>query len=343
MIRMAIVGIGWAGTKQAEAVRELDRDIAVYCLVDSDRDHLAAKASELGIDKTYTDYDRALADPHIDAVSICTPHRLHCDYAVRAAGYGKHVLCEKPMATTVEEATRMIKAAEDAGVRLYVAENASYSPKARFLREVIANGDRIGEVVAATVVNGFRGVPYGYPARREWLAKPELGGTGTWMLHGIHSMAQLRFVFGEVETVYMTENRAQSFGRNDIEGTMHGLLRMAGGYTISVIQTCEVRLKQDLKRYVIHGDRGSIWARDEGCRVYAGDDGGDPYRDVAYPQSPLSEYAMELAAFAEYVSAGTEGPTTGVSERRSLAVVQAGYESVQTGAPVHIRHRFGDI
>jgi len=343
MIRIAIVGIGWAGARQVEAARELGNDVSVECLVDSDAAHLRAAASDLGIRKTYTTVGEALEDPEIDAVSICAPHRYHCDLAIQAAERGKHVLCEKPIALTVEDATRMIEACDKAGVRLYVAENASYTPKARFLRDVVRNGKYIGEVAAAAVVNGFRGVPYGYPGRREWLANPEKGGTGTWMLHGIHAMAQLRYVFGEVDTVYMGEHHAGSFGRTDIEGTVHGLLTMKDGYSVSVIQTCEVRLKADLKRYVIHGDRGTVWGWDDSWRVYGTGKQGDRVQEFGYPQAELSEYALELAAFAAYVNLRVEGPTTGRSERRSLAIVQAGYESMRSGQPVNLTERFGEI
>lgn len=348
MIRMAIVGVGWAGTRQARAVRELGKDVTVECLVDNDPDHLKAKAKELEIRKTYPTIDQALADSRVDAVSICTPHHLHHDLAIRAAECGRHVLCEKPLALNVAEATRMINACHQAGVRLYVAENASYTPMARFLREVVASGNHVGEVVAASVVKGFRGVPYGYPGRREWLATPELGGTGTWMLHGIHTVAQLRFVFGEMDTVYAGEHHADSFGRSDIEGTVHGLLTTESGFRVSLVQTCEVRLKGPLSRYVIHGDRGSIWAWDDGCRVYQNDDKGDEPQWMTYPKSELSDYALELEAFAAYVNGETygddaSGQTTGRSERRSLAVVQAGYESMQSGEPVRLAERFPGI
>ena len=111
MLRIAIIGVGWAGTRHVEAIRELGRKVTVDCLVDGDADFLKAKSEELRVQKTYVDIDDVLADPEVDAVSVCLPHALHCEVAVAAAGAGKHVLCEKPMALTVEEATRMTKAA----------------------------------------------------------------------------------------------------------------------------------------------------------------------------------------------------------------------------------------
>src|SRR5687767_1263168 len=131
LLRVAMVGVGWAGARQVEAMRELGRKLTVDCLVDSDADFLRARAVELGVGKTHRSLDAALADAEVDAVSICTPHQLHCEMAIAAAQAGKHVLVEKPMATTVEEATRMIVAAEAHGVTLYVAETQMYAPMTR--------------------------------------------------------------------------------------------------------------------------------------------------------------------------------------------------------------------
>ncbi len=340
MLKIAILGMGWAGTRHVEAIRELGRKISVDCIVDNDAEFLKAKAAELGIGKTYTDYHDALADPDVDAISVCLPHALHAEAAIAAAVAKKHVLCEKPIALTVGEATRMIDAAEAQGVKLYVAENEAYSPQAEFLKEIVSTGQYIGELTFASLVKGFQALDYGYPGRRAWLSTPELGGTGTWMLHGIHSMAQLRFVLGEVETVYMQEHRVNSFKRRDIEGTMSGLLTMASGIQVSVVQTCETYLGDHLRGYVLYGDQGSLRATKMGCEVF----GNTGERvTIAWPEDGLSSYAQEMEAFADYVAGVAVGPTTGRSERRSLAIVQAGYESAQTGQSINLKARFGEL
>ena len=337
MIKLAIVGVGWAGSRHVEAIRELGEKVEVSCLVDNDADFLREKAAEFGIEKTYTHLSDALSDPDVDAVDICSPHHLHKDQAIAAAEAGKHVLVEKPMATTVEEATRMMAAADQNGVKLYVAESAVYTPMAQMLREIVLSGKYIGEVVSASFVGGFRAPNFAYPGRREWLTLPNSGGTGTWTLHGIHSMAQLRYILGEVETVYMQEFHAQSFERPDIEGTMSGMLTMENGFQVSVLQTCEVRLKDPLGGYEIRGDQGVIRATVNSCHVFPSE--GDPFL-IEYPEQALSEYALELAAFVDYVTDKKEGPTDAVSERRSLAIVQAGYESAEHGRPVNLQDRF---
>ena len=339
MLRLAIVGVGWAGERQAQAVQELGRKVRVECLVDTDADFLRAKAADLGITKTYTDLHDALADDAVDAVSICAPHALHCSLALEAAAARKHILCEKPIALTVDDATRMIDAANLNGVRLYVAENLCYTPMSRALKRIVAAGQHIGELVAAAFVSGFRAQNFGYPGRRAWLTQPADGGTGTWMLHGIHSMAQLRFILGEIETVYLQEHHAASFQRPDIEGTVSGTLTLASGVQVSVLQTCEVALRGDLHGYTLYGDQGTIRAHTDGYTVM----NDDSIEHFSYPAADLSDYAAEIEAFADYVAGTSEGTTAGVSERRSLAVVQAGYESMRSGLPVNLKARFREI
>ena len=340
MLRMAIVGTGWAGSRHVEAIRELGRKVEVACLVDPDAEFLQGKAEELGIEKTYTDLDDALQEDQIDAVSICSPHPFHCAQAIAAAAAGKHVLCEKPIAVTVEEATQMLAAAAEHGVKLYVAENASYMPMAKFLKKVVQTGRQIGELTSASMVKGFRAPQYGYPGRRAWLAEPKLGGLGTWQLHGIHSMGQLRFILGEVKSVYMQEHKASSFERRNLEGTMSGLLTLRSGVQVSVLQTAETKLYGGLGGYVLHGDRGSMRAGEEQYQLF--DDEQDGTKR-SYPEEELSSYAQEIEAFADYATDGVEGPTTGLMERRSLAIVQAGYESAESGKVIDLEERFGKL
>ncbi len=341
MLNVAIVGAGWAGTRHVEAIRELGRKVSVECLVDNDPAHLAERSAALGVPKTYPTLGAALDDPDVDAVSICTPHARHRPMALVAAQAGKHVLCEKPIALTVADASAMIEAADGSGVKLFVAENLPYEAQSKLLREMVQTGEPIGEVTSASLVAGFRAEGgYGYPGRRSWLAEPEKGGTGTWMLHGIHTIAGLRYVFGEVETVYVREHRTRSFSRDDMEGTMSGTLTMESGIAVSIVQTAETRLFGNLGGYVIHGERGSVRASRDGYEVFV--DGVDP-ETRPYPENPLSSYAREMEAFADYVSGDAEGPTTGRSERRTLAIIEAGYESARTGLPVNIRERFGEL
>ena len=152
------------------------------------------------------------------------------------------------------------------------------------------------------------------------------------MLHGIHSIAQLRYGLGEVAVVYARQHRAASFQRADVEATVSATLTLVPGGTVQLLQTAETRLPEPLAGYVLHGDQGSLQAHAASCRVFS--EGQDA---ATLPIPPLrhGEYALELAAFVDAVA--------GIAARRSLAIMQAGYESMVSGAPVHLAQRFGPL
>lgn len=332
MVRIAVVGVGWAGSRHVQAAQELGGRLAVTALVDNDDEHLRAVASDLGSDaKLVSTLDEVLDDGEIDAVSICTPHALHAPQAIRALEAGKHVLVEKPMATSVEEADRMLAAADANDRRLYVAESAVYEPLTRAVRELLEE-KTIGAPLAASFAQGFRAPDFGYDGRRRWLTVPELGGTGTWMLHGVHSVARIRHVFGEIAAVYLAEHHGASFRRTDLEGTMTGVLTTTDGLAVSIVQSCETQVPQGFSGFVVHGESGTLHGHGETIDIIR-PDGVD--RRAVQTDGP-NAFAREIEAFANYVETGLAGATTGTSERQSLAVVEAGYESARSGTAVEV-------
>ena len=337
MVRIAVVGVGWAGSRHAQAAEQLAGRVSITALVDNDEEHLRSVASDLRTDaRLITDLDDVLDDPEIDAVSICTPHAQHAPQAIRALEAGKHVLVEKPMAMSVEEADRMLAAAEANDRRLYVAESAVYEPLTRAVRELL-DEHTIGEPLAASFAQGFRAPDFGYEGRRRWLTVPDLGGTGTWMLQGVHSVARVRHVFGEIATVYLAEHHGASFRRSDLEGTMTGVLTTTRGLAVSIVQSCETQVPPAFAGFVVHGESGSLHAHGEAIDVIR-PDGVD--RRTITDDGP-SAFERELEAFADYIDHGREGPTTGSGERQSLAVVEAGYESAQSGRAVDVTGEHG--
>lgn len=343
-VRLGIVGLGEAGQRQIQAAREVPEAIEVVALVDPDAERLAGAAGTVGIERTATDLDELLADPGIDAVSICTSPDRHEPLAREAIAAGVHVLVEKPMATTVAAADRMIEAADGAGVTLYVAEHHPYEERLDLLREIIRTGDPIGELTFAACTAGSRA---GHPADASSAAQP--GGpaadeAGTWLLEGVNTVSALRYVLGEVVRVYMLEHRTSSFAQPGLEATMAGTVELESGGVVSLVQTAETDLLPRLSGFRLYGDRGVVIGREHSYDVFVGDPReGDQPATVPYPPQELSAHALELAAFAETVRGGLPGHTTGRSERRTLAVIEAGYESARTRQPVDLRERYPHI
>ena len=139
MTSVAIIGCGGMGVRHAQAFKQCGAQVAWAV------DVVEGRAAELscqlnGEARPETDYREALRDAQVEAVDICLPHNLHEPVALAAAQAGKHVLCEKPLAATLEEADRMIETCQKARVVLMVAENERFSPLALKVRLLLDQG-----------------------------------------------------------------------------------------------------------------------------------------------------------------------------------------------------------
>ena len=152
----------------------------------------AAKAQDFaarhGAAAAYDDYRALLEDPSVDAVYIATPNALHADQVMAAAAAGKHVLCDKPLATTVADAERAVSACEGAGVRLGITFQTRNHEGMGELRDLLAAGG-IGDVRLVQIELG--------PGRRlpqNWRTDPKLAGLGVMNNLGVHAYDLLRYL-----------------------------------------------------------------------------------------------------------------------------------------------------
>src|SRR3954452_8126348 len=138
-VRVGIVGVGNIATLNVPGYLQHEQcDVVALC--DPRADVLERRAKEWKVDRTYAELDALLADPDIDAVEILGPTPLHAEHVIAAARAGKHISVQKPIANTVSDARRMVKAANDAGVIFRVTEQACYYPPLRKARDLIASG-----------------------------------------------------------------------------------------------------------------------------------------------------------------------------------------------------------
>ncbi|HZQ06062.1 MAG TPA: Gfo/Idh/MocA family oxidoreductase [Anaerolineae bacterium] len=157
----------------------------IPCLQSSRRNELVAVASrsqaradeyaaQWNIPRAYGDYDALVNDADIDAIYISLPNHLHCEWAVRCANAGKHVLCEKPLALATEEVERMADAARANNVVIQEAAMMRFHPQTEFVRDLIASGT-LGEMRLARGVFTFT-----LENESDIRFKPEMGGGGLW-------------------------------------------------------------------------------------------------------------------------------------------------------------------
>jgi predicted dehydrogenase len=145
MIDAAVIGLGRWGKAIVEAVQGKSRRIRFIRGVSKEPEAVRAFAAAHGFELS-TEFDDAIADPHVHVVALATPHSLHVDQIVAAAGAGKHVWCEKPLALTLRDAERAVAACRAAGVVLALGNNKRGFPSMRELKALVAAGT-LGDIL----------------------------------------------------------------------------------------------------------------------------------------------------------------------------------------------------
>ena len=157
-VRIGIIGCGTIGSVHADAYKKVaDAEIVALCDILPDR--LEEKAKRHEVAKTYVDYHELLADPEIDAVSICVPNDVHAPIAIDAFKAGKHVLLEKPMTLNADLARDIIAARDAAGKQLQMGMVWRQNPEAQAVKDIVESG-RLGEIYQIRVkLIRRRGIP----------------------------------------------------------------------------------------------------------------------------------------------------------------------------------------
>ncbi len=281
----------------------------------------------LGIPRAHGSYEALLADPDVDAVYIPLPNHLHADWTVAAARAGKHVLCEKPLATTVADAERMIAAAEEAGVVLMEAFMYRHHPSWVAVRALVATG-RIGRLVA---VQSWFSYFNDDPANiRNILA----AGGGALYDIGCYCVNLSRMLFeGEPTRVLGSVTRDPLGGTDTV---VSAILEFGEGVATF---TASTRAEDD-QRVHVHGTEGRISLGIPfnipphlPTHIHVAS-GGDP--PVA-PEietltfEPADPYTAEAGAFADAVLAGRPAPVPPSDAIANLRVIEAIFAGAEEG------------
>ena len=216
MIRVGIVGLGFMGKMHFRCYQALDGvQVAAICDIDETRfENTSGTAGNIGgaeapLDFTgiglYTDFDKMLAEANLDAISIALPTYLHKDHTVKALGAGLNVLCEKPMALTVEDGRAMQAAAEKSGRLLQIGHCIRFWPEYAKTKELIDSG-QYGKVRAAMFQRLSLTPTWAWDG---WLMDPARSGSAAMDLH-IHDSDYVQYVFGMPKAVFSRTARGPS-------------------------------------------------------------------------------------------------------------------------------------
>jgi len=202
-LRAGVIGMGFGGRLHCEGYRAVGERAKLVAVCDRDMEKAKSQAEEFGAEP-YTDYLELLKRSDVDAVDICVPHHLHAAIAVAAAKAGKHILVEKPIAITLEDADRIIDTAKRANVTLMVAENHLFKPVHRKIKEIVDSGE-IGRVFLVRAYEGSVSELTLRPDPKDWRNLPE--DQGVLLDMGIHKFGLLRWLLGEIDSVFAVREK----------------------------------------------------------------------------------------------------------------------------------------
>ncbi len=330
MIDVGIIGAGGIGRVHAEAyARQADCRIVVVADVDAERG--GALAAQVGATYVSQTSD-LLANAQVQAVSVCLPHALHADAVIAAAGAGKHILCEKPIATSVEDADRMIAAARAGGVKLMIGHTHRFYPEHRRAKQLLDAG-AIGQLL---FVNDLIWSGRDGDESLQWRGQVALNGGGIFMDNGIHAADRLRWWVGsDVTWVAARTGRARGL----IEGEEHGtaLLGFANGVTASLQEAIGMPRSASACYAEFVGTEGVIrvdtW---QGLKL---SQRGKDWVEVDVPTSWPKGFDAEIGEFLAAIRDGRSPAVTGEDGRAALVVIQEIYRAAREGAPILVGAR----
>jgi predicted dehydrogenase len=343
VIRFALVGCGRIARRHSDLLGhgkiENARLVAVCDIVEE-------KARRIGEEFSvpwFTDMHAMMRTAEIDVVVILTESGNHARHAIALAPYGKHLVVEKPMALTLQDADEMIRACDTAHCRLFVIKQNRFNVPVVKTREALDAG-RFGKLVLGTVrVRWCR--PQSYYDQDPW--------RGTWAMDGgvltnqaSHHVDLLEWMMGEVDSVFAMTSTA--LARIEAEDTGVVVLRFRSG-ALGIIEATTAARPKDLE--------GSLSLLGEGGTVEIGGfavnelktwnfvrpEAGDAMVRERYSVNPPDVYGFGHHAYYDHVVDcvlnGARQMVDGLEGRKSLELINAIYESVETRAEVNLRFR----
>ena len=194
-VRFGIIGCGVISSFHARAIADIE-EAELYGCVDAYAPSAERFAKEHGV-KQYASLEEMLSDPAIDAVTICTPSGLHTQQAIAAMRAGKHVVCEKPMSLTLEQADELIRTANETGVKVCIISQFRFTPAVQAVKKAIEAG-ALGKIVSGSLqMKYFRSDEY--YASGAWRGTWAMDGGGCLMNQGIHGVDVFRYLMGPVK------------------------------------------------------------------------------------------------------------------------------------------------
>lgn len=343
--KLAVIGAGLIGQKHAALITTCSQaTLAGVCDQDASRRAVADQFESA----FYQDLEQLLSQEKPDGAIIATPNHAHASVAEICAAHGVHMLVEKPIAHTLEEAERIIACANVAGVEVLVGHHRRHNPLIEQTRRLIQQG-ALGKLIGISVLWTIR-KPDDYFAEVAWRIKRPNGGPA--LINLIHDIDSLRFICGEIKQVYaQTSSSVRGF---TVEDTLSATLTFANGAFGSVLLSDAADAPWSYE--ATSGENPYYFRTSEDCYHFVGTAGSlafptmrqwryadakragwqhplETSQQIVEPADPL---VRQLEHFCRVIQGEETSFIDAVDGTRSLAVILALLESAQTNRAIVI-------
>jgi len=323
-LRIGVIGVGRMGERHIVAYRQLP-SVKVEAIADTDQQRLKEVARKYGIDQFYSDYCQLLEVPEIDAVSVCTPDDYHKEPAVASAEAGKHILLEKPVATSLGDADAIIKAASKNNVILMIGYTARFIKAFQYAKTLIDNGI-LGDIFF------IRALWYN-AADIEGLSRIATRDSIITFL-ATHPIDLLQWYLGKVERVFCEAGNFAWENPAHLADTVSISLRFKSGAIGHI--SCSWAAKGAAYKVKFQSE---IFGRDGVAEINTVNETlrvSSAKRGVELPlhYDPSDALRSELAHFIECVRSNKKPLVSGEDGKRALEVALAAVESARSNKPI---------
>jgi len=327
-LTMCIVGCGKYARNVLGDIHDMTDEFEFY-FASRDIEKANQYSEDFGGVGTFGDYEEAAADPRVQSLYFFTPHDTHLDNVKLAAKYGKHILIEKPIARTLDEAQEMVDVARQAGVKLMVAENYRFLltvDKAREIMDQGPIGDAFGDLRKVEIQ------AEGYSVPQAWRANAKANGGGVFIDGGIHFVDIMLNLGGFPESVHAIQP-PQLFA--DVEGE-DGIVmtaRLPGGVPAIINFSRSTPVRGNTSMVHLTGTKGKLSFEPNGTELSIETLQVRRTVRVSAPRRGVRQMATE---FRKAIEEDREPVMSGHEAIRDLAIVLAAYESARTGHSVDL-------
>lgn len=319
-LNIGVIGLGAIGQKHVEALARVERANLIG-LADINKDVLEKTAAKYGA-KPFADYKKMLAMPGLDAVVVATPDEIHTEPCVAAAEAGKHILVEKPIATTIEDANAIINATENAKVKLMVGFSLRFNLHYMKVKRMVADG-KLGNLISV------------FARRLNIVTQADRINGRCGVLHflGIHEFDVLRWIISSEPVSIYTEESTSVPKKFPQDNESFSIIRFANGVRACAHIGWNLPLQhlggRDFKFDII-GTKGALYLDQmrQGIEVYS--------ETLSKYPSVNSGLYIEDRAFVDCVLDDTPSPSTGADGLAALKMVMGAVKSIETGLPVKL-------